>query len=102
MKKLICFVLVLSALLGCLTACNFSTNIAGALEDEAESTSKVEEMMTALAENRASDAKALMHPQSAEKADAAIAQMSDYLAGRKISSMELSSIKQDSKDGVLW
>ncbi|MGM9668920.1 MAG: hypothetical protein ACI3VZ_04095 [Faecousia sp.] len=100
MKKLICFVLVPLVLLSCLTACNFTKNISGALTEEAESAPKVEEMMTALAENRASDAKSLMHPQVTENADAAIAQMCDYLAGREISSMEQRNINVHTSTGT--
>lgn len=100
MKKLICLVSVLLILLGCLTACNFTQNMSGALAGEAESTPKVEEMMTALAENRTSDAKTLMHPQATEKSDTAIAQMSTYLAGRETSSMELKSINVNNSTGT--
>lgn len=56
--------------------------------------------MAALAENRASDAKALMHTQSAESSDAAIAQMISYLDGRKVSSMELKSINVNTSTGT--
>ena len=89
MKKIICFTLVLFALLGCLTACNFIQNMSGAIAGEAEATPKVEEMMAALADDNASDAKALLHPQVAETSDNAIAQMSAYLAGRKASASAL-------------
>ena len=92
MKKLICLSLVLLALLGSVTACNFAQDMAGSLAENAESTPKVEEMMAALAENRTSDAKALMHPQVIEESEAAIAQMSSYIAGRKVSSMELAGM----------
>ena len=85
MKKIICFTLVLFALLGCLTACNFTQNMSGAIAGEAEATPKVEEMMAALADDNTSDAKALLHPQVTETSDNAIAQMSAYLAGRKAS-----------------
>ncbi len=100
MKKLVCFSLVLLALLGCLTACNFTQNITGALADKVDATPKVEEMMTALAENRISDAKALMHPQATEGLDAAITQMSTYLDGRKASSMELINFNVSSSIGT--
>lgn len=99
MKKLLCFVLVPLALLSCLTACYFTKNASGALAGEAESVSKAEEMMTALAENRVSNAKALMHPEVAEDSDAAIAQMSDYLAGRKTRSLELVNININTSTG---
>ena len=100
MKRLIGFALVLVLLLGCMTACNFTQNMAGALAGETEAAPKVEEMMKALAEDRISDAKALMHPQVAEKSDNAIAQMSDYLAGREVSAMELRSISVNTSAGT--
>ena len=100
MKKIICFGLVLLALLGCLTACNFTQNISGAIAGEAEATSKVEEMMAALADENTSAAKALLHPQVAETSDNAIAQMSAYLAGRKASAIELISISINTSTGT--
>ena len=100
MKKIICFGLVLLALLGCLTACNFTQNMSGVIAGKAEATPKVEEMMAALADDNISDAKALLHPQVAETSDNAIAQMSAYLAGRKVSAIELRSININSSTGT--
>jgi len=100
MKKLIYFTLVLLILLGCLTACNFTQKLSGAIASEAEATPKVEEMMSALAENSAAKAKVFMHPQVAETSDGAIAQMSTYLAGRKVSTMELASINVNTSTGT--
>ena len=100
MKKIICFGLVLLALFGCLTACNFTQNMSGAIAGKAEATPKVEEMMAALADDNTSDAKALLHPQVAETSDNAIAQMSTYLAGRKASAIELISININSSAGT--
>lgn len=100
MKKIICFTLALLALLGCLTACNFTQNMSGALAGEAEATPKVEEMMAALAVGNTSDAKALLHPLVAETSDNAIAQMNAYLAGRKASAIELISITVNISTGT--
>ena len=100
MKKIICFGLVLLALFGCLTACNFTQNLSGAIAGKAEATPKVEEMMAALADDNTSDAKALLHPKVAETSDNAIAQMSTYLAGRKASAIELISININSSAGT--
>ena len=100
MKRMICFALVLLVSLGCLTACNFTQNMSGAFAGEAEATPKVEEMMAALADDNTSDAKALMHPQVAETSDNAIAQMRDYLAGRKVSAMELININVNTSTGT--
>ena len=100
MKKIICLSLVLLALLGCLTACNFTQTMSGAIAGEAETTPKVEEMMAALADGNTSDAKALLHPQVAETSDNAISQMSAYLAGRTASAIELINININASTGT--
>ena len=100
MKKIICFILVLTALLGCLTACSFTQNISGALADTAEATPKAKEMLTALADRSTSGAKALLHPQVAETSDAAIDQMCVYLAGRQASAVALQSISINTSTGT--
>ena len=100
MKKIICITLVMLALLGCLTACNFAQNMSGVIAGEAEATPKVEEMLAALADDNTSDAKALLHPQVAETSDNAIVQMSTYLAGRKASAIELKSITVNISTGT--
>ncbi len=83
-----------------LTSCTFSSNMSGLLAGEAEATPKVEEMMMALAENREADAKAMMHPQATEKSADAIAQMSTYLDGRKVDSIEPTSINVNTSTGT--
>ena len=100
MKKIICVALVLMILLGCLTACNFTQNMSSTVTEEAEATPKVEKMMAALADDNTSEAKALLHPQVAETSDNAIAQMRDYLDGRKISAMELLSVNINTSTGT--
>lgn len=100
MKKLISFALVLLVLLGCLTACNFTQNMSGAIASEVEATPKVEEMMAALAVDSTSDAKSLMHSQIAEVSDDAITQMSAYIAGRKVSAMELVGVNVNTSTGA--
>lgn len=100
MKKLICFVSVLLLVLGCLSACNFTQRMSSSLGGDAASTPKVEEMIAALSENRTADAKALMHPQVAETADAAIAQMSGYMAGREIDSLAVKNININTSTGT--
>ena len=100
MKKTICLTLVILGILSCLTACNFTTNISGAMKDKAESTPKVEEMMSLMTENRVSDAKALLHPQANEKkANDAIEQMANYIDSRSVSSIELLNINTSSSTG---
>lgn len=100
MKRIICIALVLVGLIGCLTACNFTANIGGALADKAESTPKVEEMMLALAEDRLSDAKSLMHPQAAEKSAGGLSQVGSYLNGRKIGDMALTNVNISASTGM--
>ena len=100
MKKVFCLSLILAVLVGCLTACNFQSNMSGALAGEAESTSKVKEMMLALAENRTSDAKKLLHPQTAELSEAALTQLSAYLAGREVDALEQRNINVKTFSGT--
>ena len=99
MKKLVCLSLILLAVLSCFTACNFNQTVSG-MKDKAESTPKVEEMMTVLTEKRTSDAKALMHPQVAENADRGIDQMQTYLSGREVSEMDLQNINVTTSFGT--
>ena len=99
MKKAIYLTLTLM-LLGCLTACGFNVNVNNAVNAKAESAPKVEEMMQALTENRLADAKVLMHPQVAEKSEAALAQVSDYLAGRNADSIEPINVSVKTSTGT--
>ena len=100
MKKFVCFSLVMLAMISCLTACNFTKNVSGVLAGNATATPKVEKMMTALVNNDTADAKALMHPQSDKETDAAITQMSSYLSGRTVGSIELKSINVNTSTGT--
>ena len=100
MKKIICVALALLLLLSCLTACDITQSMVDAIEEGAEATPKVEKMMAALADHNVADAKALLHPQLTEISDDAIIQMSDYLAGRTVSAMELENINTTSSAGV--
>ena len=99
MKKWICFALIV-LVLGSFTACNFTQNMSGMMAGEAEATPKVEEMMAALSAANTADAKALLHPQAAETAESAIAQMSAYLAGRTVETMEVTGITVNTSAGT--
>ena len=100
MKKAICLILSLFVIVGCLTACNLTANMSGDLAGKAESSSKVEKMMIALSQNNISEAKKMMHPQSAENSDVAISQMSTYLAGREPVSIEQVNIVVETSNGT--
>ena len=83
MKKLIGFSLILVLLFGCLSGCAFLENIGEklteAVDENTESPEKIDAMLLALAEGRADDAKALMHPDKADECSDAIEQMITYL-----------------------
>ena len=96
MKKAICLTLVILSIASCLTACSFTSNIMNVQKDKAESTPKVEEMMSAMTEKSVSDATSLLHPEAKEKADDAIEQIISYVNGRSVSSMELININVSS------
>jgi hypothetical protein len=99
MKKVICLSLVVMALIGCFASCNISQKFSDVLENMSEASPKVNEMINALAEDNVSDAVALMHP-DAENVDAAIAQMSNYLSGRKAQSISIDGININTSTGT--
>ena len=94
MKKRICLAIALLMVMCCMTACNlnFNSNLSGAAGGKMQATSKVEDMMAAMAENRLEDAEALMHKSVANNSSNSIAQMSAFLAGRKVAKMEQKGI----------
>ena len=96
MKKAICLTLVILSIASCLTGCSFTSNIMNVQKDKAESTPKVEEMMSAMTEKSVSDATSLLHPEANENADDAIEQIVSYVNGRSVSSMELMNINVSS------
>ena len=92
MKKSISFILVVTVLLCCFTSCDITANFSDALSGKAESTPKVEEMLSALAENDMSAAEALLHPQIADDSDDMLERLADYIDGRKAESVEVTSV----------
>ena len=87
-------------IIGCLTACNFSSNISSSLHENAESSAKAEKMINALAENRIEDARDMMHSNVVASNDDALNQMIDYLDGRDADSMEPENINISSSVGT--
>ncbi len=83
LKRVICLLATVVAVCCLFTACGLG---------ESQAKPKVEEMMLALAEGDDAAAEALMHPDVDPKAKEQLAQIEDYLAGRKVSSMEQKSI----------
>ena len=83
-----------------LTACNFSTNFSNAGSNQMQATPKVQEMMNLLAANDPAAAVKMMHPDVAGKADKAIAQMADYVAGRKTTQLQLINFNVSTSSGT--
>ena len=102
MKKRICVAIALLMVMCCLTACNlnFNSNLSGAAGGKMQATSKVEDMMAAMAENRLEDAEALMHKSVANNSSNSIAQMSAFLACRKVAKMEQKGINVITSTGT--
>ena len=101
MKKAICIVAVVMAVLCLLTACNFTSNFSDALGMvKANSTSQAEQMMKALAEKDTEAALALLHPNVSQAGEAAVKQMEDYFNGRKVSALKQVSINTRTVSGT--
>ena len=101
MKRLICVLAAAMSILCLLTACNLTTHVADSYGMAvAESTSKVEKMMSALADDDLDTALSLMHPSVAETTADAVAQMRDYLAGRKVTELNQRSVNISTSAGT--
>ncbi len=101
MKRRICFVALLMALICILTACNFNSNMVDSSgKAEMQSEKKVQEMMTALANKDKDTAIALMHEEVAAKSEAAVQQLSEFLAGRKVTKLERTSLQVQTSSGT--
>lgn len=100
MKKNISLVVALLLVMCCLTACNFTSNMSGMVGGEMQATSKVKDMMTAMAEKRLDDAEALMHSSVASNSGDEITQMSDFLSGRKVTSMVQKGVNVKTSTGT--
>ena len=100
MRKILCVTIALITLLFCLISCNFYVNSSGALAGESQVISRTEEIMSALSKNQLSEAKEFMHPTVAENSNSALAQISDYLDGRKATSIEQIDISVKSSNGT--
>jgi hypothetical protein len=100
MKKLVICSCILLLLVVCLTGCDFFANLEDSLKNP-ESLPKTEEMITALADNRMDDAKALMHPSSAEGSDISLSVLAAFLDGRKPTSVRHSSININSSFDIV-
>ena len=100
MNKSISVILVVTVLLCCFTSCDITANFSDALSGKAESTPKVEEMLSALAENDMSAAEALLHPQIADDSDDMLERLADYIDGCKAESVEVTSVSINTSTGT--
>ena len=101
MRRFICVLAAAMSILCLLTACNFTTHLADSYGMAvAERTSKVEKMMSALADDDLDTALSLMHPGAAEATADAVAQMRDYLAGRKVTELNQRSVNVSTSAGT--
>ena len=66
----------------------------------AESTEKVEQMLQALADGDTQTALTLMHPESVDRAEDRIDQMSDFLAGRTVTEMNRMGLRVNTSTGT--
>ena len=100
MKKSISVILVVTVLLCCFTSCDITANFSDALSGKAESTPKVEEMLSALAENDMSAAESLLHPQIADDSGDMLERLAEYIDGRKAESVEVTSVGINTSTGT--
>lgn len=62
--------------------------------------SEVEDMMEALSESDLNDAQELMHPSVTDDSENGLAQMGDYLAGRKVAELEQQGVRVNTSTGT--
>ena len=99
MQKIICLTLIVITMIGCLMACNITTNNSDSSLQAENSGPKVEKMMQALTDMCLSDAKKLMHPDADKDIDIALNQMMDYIDGRGVTRLERSTALVSSSVG---
>lgn len=99
MKRAICLVMVVVLSLTILTACNLTTNTSGGFA-QMQAQEEVDSMLSALSSGDAAAAKALLHPDvSAEKAQT-LAQLQEYLNGRKVTDLKQLNWKVSTSAGL--
>ena len=91
LKRALCLLATVVAVCCLFTACGLG---------ESQAKPKVEEMMLSLAEGDEAAAEALMHPDVDQDAKEQLAQIKEYLAGRKVSDMEQKSISVNKSMGT--
>ena len=100
MKKVLCITLA-AVLTFLLCACNFTTNLSDSMGmTSAECIPEVEAVLQALTDDKPDEAKAYFHPDMAENTGDALAQMSDYLDGRKVSELTQQGLKVNTSTGT--
>ena len=102
MKRIICLLLVICALVFTLTSCAVVQGVLIGLftAGTSEASVKVEEMVYALSEGREDDAVALMHPEIRESSQGGIKDMINYIGGRQIESMQMTGYYFNTQVGL--
>ncbi len=88
MKRFLFIALILISVVLCFTSCNFYTETSGDINGDSDVLPIVEEMMIDLSQKQLSDAKDLMHPSVVGNSDGGLKQLSDYMEGRKVTSIQ--------------
>ena len=101
MKKRLAWVAVVVAVMLLVTGCSFTTNFFNNTEMATmKAKDKVTEMMTALTAGDTDAARALMHPNRKETAEAGIQQMIELLDSRKVASLDLQGVNVSTRSGT--
>lgn len=100
MKRFLFIVLILMSVVLCVTSCDFYTETSGDANGDSSALSIVEEMMIDLSQKQLSDAKDLMHPSVVENSDEGLKQLSDYMEGHKVISIQQTDSHIKSSNGT--
>ncbi len=101
MKKTICLIACVMAVMLLLSACNFNTFFQGNTNNVAtHAPDKTKEMLTALESKDIDKALSLMRKEVAPNAKESIMQMAEYLNGRKVENLEQTNINVSSSMGT--
>lgn len=101
MKRAIPFLAVMLAVLCLVTACRFTSNFSDSTGSSVmKAAPKVEQMLSALSDGDVESALVLMYPERAAISESGLAQMCDYLAGRKIAQTESKGVTRQESSGT--
>lgn len=101
MKRKYSLLVLVLAVACLLSACHVTTNFSDSTGNTAmESIPQVEQMLEALAFGDINTALTLMHEEKTAASESGLAQMSDYLAGRKVTEMKQLGVNVNTSNGT--